>query len=332
MMHARHPLGGLFLGIDQHTKKHAELLVIRGQMSKVRIKSLLRSALAPRANPDPGIVPVIDTGEFQDLRFVAWEYRNELNVDRVIRRLRRGQGHRTLTQVLAEHGEPSDASRDPTKPEDEGHAEVNADTARQLLADPFHVASVLELVASAAETLDRAHLRGMLLVDVRPTNVYVNARGRPRLRGFGVVQHARAAWHRLGAEVTFLAPEVLADDEPPLDWRADVYGLAALLYSLLALSDPPDFANLPQKTERLFVDLRGAPEGLLPLLDRALDRDPMERPASCALIAEELRKMAAVLRPPPAQEADSTVPTWVWYALMLVLIAGALVLAFGHVM
>ena len=107
------------------------------------------------------------------------------------------------------------------------------------------------------------------------------------------MQHARAAWHRLGSDVTFLAPEVLADDEPPLDWRADVYGVALLLYASLALKDPPDFSTIHQRTERLFIDLRGAPEGLLPLLDRALDRDPAARPASCGIVAEELRAMAA---------------------------------------
>ena len=46
--------------------------------------------------------------------------------------------------------------------------------------------------------------------------------------------------------------------------------------------------------------------------------------------------MAAALRPAmtpvPAESEGSPVPTWVWYAVMLVLIAGALVLAFGHVL
>jgi hypothetical protein len=334
MMHAKHPLGGLFLGIDQHTKRHVELLVIRGRMSKARSTRLLREALAAREAADPGIVPVIETGEFQDLRFVAWEYRNELTLERVIRRLRRGDGSKTLTQVLAEHGEPSDAARSPGRPEDDPLAEVRSDAAASLLADPYHVATVLELVANAAEALDRAHMRGMLLVDVRPANVYVSARGRARLRGFGLVQYARAAWHRLGPDVVFLAPEVLADDEPPLDWRADVYGVALLLYATLSLKDPPDFSSIHHRTERLFVDLRGAPEGLLPLLDRALDRDPAVRPASCGVFAEELRKMAAVLRPPlplPVT-APPVVPRWVWYALALLLLGATLTLVFGPVL
>jgi serine/threonine protein kinase len=333
-MHGRHPLGGLFLGIDQHTKRHAELLVIRGQMSKARSTRLLREALAARDVADPGIVPVIETGEFQDLRFVAWQYRNELTLERVIRRLRRGGGSRTLTQVLADYGEPSDAVQEPAKPDDDADADLPEDAGSRLLADPWHVASVLELVANAAEALDRAHMRGMLLVDVRPANVYVSARGRARLRGFGLVQHARAAWHRLGTDVTFLAPEVLADDEPPLDWRADVYGAALLVYAALALRDPPDFSNVLHRTERLFVDLRGAPESLLPLLDRALDRDPAARPASCGIFAEELRKMAAGLRPPVpvrARQSASPVPVWVWYALMLLLIGATLILVFGPV-
>jgi Protein kinase domain len=332
MMHGRHPLGGLFLGIDQHTKRHVELLVIRGQMSKARSTRLLREALRARDSADPGIVPVIDAGEFQDLRFVAWQYRNELTLDRVIRRVRRGGGDRTLIEVLAEHGEPSDVTRVPARPDEEPVPEGSDEAAARLMTDPFHVASVLELVANVAETLDRAHMRGMLLVDVRPANVYVSSRGRPRLRGFGVVQHARAAWHRLGRDVTFLAPEVLADDEPPLDWRADVYGAALTLYAALALKDPPDFSSMTDRTERLFVDLRGAPDALLPLLDRALDRDPAARPASCGVFAEELRKMVAVLRPPrptPAPPRASSVPVWAWCAVILVLIAAVVVLVFG---
>jgi hypothetical protein len=335
MMHAKHPLGGLFLGIDTHTKRHAELLVIRGRMSKARSTRLLREALAAREAADPGIVPVIETGEFQDLRFVAWEYRNELTLERVIRRLRRAEGENTLTHVLAEHGEPSDAARSPGRPDDDPLSDAPSDAAAKLLADPYHVATVLELIANAAEALDRAHMRGMLLLDLRPANVYVSARGRARLRGFGLVQNARAAWHRLGPDVVFLAPEVLADDEPPLDWRADVYGVALLLYATLSLKDPPDFSSMHHRTERLFVDLRGAPEGLVPLLDRALERDPAARPLSCGLFAEELRKMAAVLRPPiPALPvvAPPTVPRWVWYALALLLVGATLTLVFGPVL
>jgi Protein kinase domain len=324
-MHARHPLGGMFLGVDQHTGRHAELLVIRGHMSKSRSGRLLRDALSLRDVADPGFVPVIDAGEVHDLRFVAWEYKADLTLERIIRMLRRSGGHRTLRQILADHGEPSDVSRDPTIPPNEAVPDGADDSASRLLANPLHVASVLDLVADVAETLDRAHLRGLILGDVRPTNVFANQSGRARVRGFGLVQHARAAWHRLGSDVTFLAPEVLADDEPGIDWRADVWGVALLLYSALALRDPPDFSATTRRTERLFVDLRGAPEGLLPLINQALERDPIARPASCGAIAEELRRMAAALRPPPPAPPPSSLPRWFWYALAAVIVVGAAV-------
>lgn len=332
-MHARHPLGGLFLGIDQHTGRHAELLVIRGQFSKARSTRLLREAMAVKDVADPGFVSVIDAGEVQDLKFVAWEYRSELSFDRVIRRLRRGGGHLTLDQVLREHSDSSDPSKDPKAPTEDPAVEVPEGAGPRLLANPAHVASVLDFVASAAEALDRAHLRGLILADVRPANVFVERRGSARFRGFGLVQHARAAWHRLGSDVTFLAPEILADDEPPLDWRADVYGVALLAYAALSLADPPDFAAIPERTERLFVDLRGAPEGLLPLLDRALERDPANRPASCGVIADELRRMAQALTPaaeeaglppadvPEARAARRPARLWIWYAGLAVVAA-----------
>jgi hypothetical protein len=324
-MHARHPLGGLFLGVDQHTNRHAELLVIRGQMSKSRSGRLLRDAFSLRDVADPGFVPVLDAAEVQDLRFVAWEYRADLTLDRIIRRLRRARGLRSINQILAEHGEPSDHSRDPAPPPVDLVPDGADDSASRLLADPLHVASVLDVVAEVGEILDRAHLRGLILGDVRPTNVFVGQSGRPRVRGFGLVQHARAAWHRLGSDVTFLAPEILADDEPVIDWRADVWGLGLLLYAMLALRDPPDFSAVVRRTERLFVDLRGCPEGVLPLLDQTLERDPASRPPSCGAVAEDLRKMARALRPAPEVGPPATrrVPRWVWYILSAVLVLGA---------
>jgi hypothetical protein len=324
-MHGRHPLGGLFLGVDTQSGKHAELLVIRGQMSRARGGRLLREALAPKDLRDPGIVPVIDAGEVHDLRFVAWEYKAELTCARIIKRLRRGAGMRTLPEILLQHDqETPDQPRVVQERDEDSFPGIPEDAASRLLANPSHVASVLELVATAAESLDRAHLRGILLADIRPENVFVAANGQARLRGFGLVQHARAAWHRLGDDLTFLAPEVLRDDEPPLDWRADVYGVGLLLYALLALRDPPDFGTIQHRNERLFLDLRGAPQDLLPLLDRALDRDPSVRPVSCGVMATELRKMAAALRPPPPPTVvpEPPVPAWVWYGfLTLILVA-----------
>jgi hypothetical protein len=325
-MHAKHPLGGLFLGVDQHTNRHAELLVIRGRMSKARSTRLVREALAAREIADPGLVPVIDAGEVHDLRFIAWEYRSELTLERIIRRLRRGGGRRVLSDVLAEHSDSGRIAGDLRAPQEEDPFEVpDDDAASKLRAIPTHVAGVLDLVASAAEALDRAHLRGHIHADVRPANVFVDRAGRARLRGLGLVQNARAAWHRLGSDITFLAPEVLADDEPPLDWRADVWGVAVLLYSLLALADPPDFSAIEERAERLFVDLRGAPEGLLPLLDSALARDPASRPPSCGVIAAELRQMSARLRPEvPDEDADPPVPPWIWYLLLIVILVAVL--------
>jgi hypothetical protein len=80
-----------------------------------------------------------------------------------------------------------------------------------------------------------------------------------------------------------------------------------------------------RRTERLFVDLRGAPEGLLPFLDQALERDPIARPASCGAIAEELRRMAAALRPAPPEPPAPSLPRWFWYALAAVIVVGAAV-------
>jgi hypothetical protein len=324
-MSARHPLGGLFLGVDQHTGGHVEVLVIRGRMSRARSSRLVKEAMLLRDVADPGFVPVVDAGEFNDVRFVAWEYRSTLSAARVIRRLRRAAGRRVLAEVLEAHSESGGRSKDPRPPSDEIAVDVPEDAAGRLLADRGHVASVLDLVASAAEALDRAHLRGLILADVRPDNVYVTQSGAARLRGLGLVQHARAAWHRLGDDVGFLAPEVLAEDDAPIDWRVDVWGVAALLYALLALDRPPDFASPEARAAMLARDLAGTPPRLVALLGAALDRDPAARPASCEILAREIRAIAATLRPAAAAgEISPPVPPWVWYGFLTVILVAVL--------
>jgi serine/threonine-protein kinase len=133
--------------------------------------------------------------------------------------------------------------------------------------------------------------------DVSPQNLLVTVRGTTKLIDFGVAKaNARrseeTAAGTLKGKIEYMAPEQARGE--PLDRRADVYALGAVLYELLAgrpVRDTDDGKQLAALHELM----TGAPYPLLPpavpdvlrsVVDRALARDRNERFAS----AEELRR------------------------------------------
>ena len=94
--------------------------------------------------------------------------------------------------------------------------------------------AVIEDVGAA---LSAAHAIDIIHRDVKPRNVVLDAGGRAKLVDFGIarlvgVEHATlTATGELVGTPAYMAPEQLAGR--PVDARADVYGLAALLHHLL---------------------------------------------------------------------------------------------------
>src|SRR5205085_3458272 len=102
------------------------------------------------------------------------------------------------------------------------------------------MAAVARLGREAAEGLAAAHARGLVHRDVKPANLWLEApRGRVKVLDFGLARPAepdRDAPDRLtrdGAVVgtpAFMAPEQARG--AAVDFRADLFGLGAVLYRL----------------------------------------------------------------------------------------------------
>jgi len=154
--------------------------------------------------------------------------------------------------------------------------------------------------------LESAHEAGILHRDVKPGNILVADDGEPQLADFGIARVASATRHsRSGMAFTpaHAPPEALAGLAPTA--AGDVYSLASTLFNLIA--GHPPFVEHPD--ESLFVILarvgsapvpdlrpRGVPDSLCRVIERAMAKEPAERPRSAAAFAADLD---AVVPPPP---------------------------------
>jgi WD40 repeat protein len=162
------------------------------------------------------------------------------------------------------------------------------------------------IVLAIARAIQFAHQRGVLHRDVKPSNILLDAERKPHIADFGL---ARIAEEDPGASRSgvvlgtpaYMAPEQAAGSSSEVTTAADVYGLGAVLYELLA-GAPPFETRTPLQTLRLVLEAEPAPlRSLNPRIDRDLEviclkclqKQPEKRYASAAELAGDLERWLA---------------------------------------
>lgn len=153
-------------------------------------------------------------------------------------------------------------------------------------------AAVAEALCSAVQT---AHEEKALHLDIKPANILIDRKGNVKLTDFGTAVLASAAgWaDARGGTVGYMPPEQLTDGL--VDYRADLFSLAAVLYECLCGAGP-FLAGSPQASLRKIKHGVTAPSELLPgippsveqALLRALSPSADDRQPSVAAFAEEI--------------------------------------------
>lgn len=247
------------------------------------------------------VVPVFAVGEADGVPYIAMQFVDGAPLDRVVRSLRRDAG----LPVTVDAEDPSVADLLATGlATGFGGGPEPAPVAHPGVATAAYVRRAAELGVQAADALAYAHEAGVVHRDVKPGNLLLDVAGRLWLADFGL---ARAGEGSAGTSagrpgtLRYMSPEQAAGGA--VDHRADVYGLGATLYELLALRAPftagSDTELLRQVLAADVVSVRRhnpvVPADLDTVVQKALARDPRDRYPSAAALAQDLRRFLAGL-------------------------------------
>ena len=168
-----------------------------------------------------------------------------------------------------------------------------------------------ELVAKIADALAHAHRRGILHLDIKPSNILVGEDGEPRLIDFGLglvnnafVQQSMATGELRGT-LPYMPPEQARGEGDLVDPRADIFSLGAVLY-FCVVGEPPyeskDLTLLLQdvranRWQREKLSESKAPSRLRRIIQKAMHDEPDSRYRSCSAMAAELSVIARGLIP-----------------------------------
>ncbi|MBI5488508.1 MAG: protein kinase [Deltaproteobacteria bacterium] len=163
------------------------------------------------------------------------------------------------------------------------------------------------LLLGVCHSLRDAHESGVVHRDIKPANIYVCKKGGEydfvKLLDFGLARRVDtgAAEPRLtiAGDVIgtpqYLAPEAMGEE--PVDGRTDLYSLGSVAYRMLAGREvfeeagvlPLLTAHLMKQPKPLQELVPGIPPELARLVMGCLAKSPAERPASTAVLMQELQ-------------------------------------------
>ena len=210
---------------------------------------------------------------------------------------------------------------------------------RSRLRRMSYVDAVCWIGSCLAEALHHAHERGLVHLDIKPSNILLAADGQPLLLDFHLAHAALTAGQKvpltLGGTPGYMSPEQRAAYDAvyrartlphALDRTSDLFSLGRLLYVALGGSEKESIDDVPLRRRNPNVS-----RGLEDILRRCLAIEPADRYPSGAELAADLRRHVAdqPLRGVPNRSLGERWSKWrrrrplapLWGGLVLALVA-----------
>ena len=193
---------------------------------------------------------------------------------------------------------------------------VPGDTLKDRIAKegPLHPGEAAGIASRVAEALNVAHDSGIIHRDIKPQNVLLSASGEAKVADFGI---ARAASSKTMTDTNlvlgtaaYMSPEQVRGDR--VGPASDLYSLGVVLYEMLT-------GRLPYEADDLIATAMkhinepaphpreanpAVPEDVDALVVKLLAKEPEDRYASAAELAEDLRGIRDRLSPLAAGLGD----------------------------
>jgi serine/threonine protein kinase len=184
------------------------------------------------------------------------------------------------------------------------HSPLGTRPLRPALAAATYVQAVCWIGACLADALHYAHERGLVHLDLKPSNVLLAADGQPMLLDFHLArepiypEQKELPW--LGGTAGYMSPEqqaaLLAIQQGrkvtmAVDGRSDIYALGVVLYEALGGSTPVPAGKL----HPLYRCNSQVSVGLADVVNKCLASDPDDRYRDMAALAADLRRYLAYL-------------------------------------
>ena len=179
---------------------------------------------------------------------------------------------------------------------------VHGHDLKQLLRErgPLPWVTAYDLAIQAAEGLRAIHEAGVIHRDLKPANLMLDDRGCVRVMDFGIARtweepdqaQLTASGYIVGTP-DYMSPEQIRGLR--LDYRSDLYALAVLTCELFTgrtpfRGDTPMATMLRHLEEQPSLDAPvPLPAALVPVLNRALAKDPAQRYVDAASMGQALR-------------------------------------------
>ena len=208
----------------------------------------------------------------------------------------------------------------------------------------------VQLVRRIADALAYAHARGVIHCDIKPANIFLQRRDRPKVLDFGIARilHGAALPALEGAlagSPRYQAPEQLLGNE--VDARTDLFSLGAVMYELLTGRRAFEGASLGQIHQAVLAGppplqetAPAVPPEIAAMVARLMAPAPADR-YTCAgelsadlrrwILAQDRRTPAALPKPAvPRRRAGPSTPWLLGGGLLLAAAAAAALALRSH--